>query len=132
MFDNENSTKIFIGGLITGGVIGGLTALIFAPKSGREFRRDISDKGNELLDDTEMLIEDAKSKASKILKDAKKTAEELIKDAGEKVEKLSHNTENLISQSRNKLEDNVSRIKEAVKTGVEAYNDDSNRTIKKQ
>ena len=51
MYREENNTGRFITGLITGSVLGGIAALLFAPKSGKEFRQDISDKGNELYDD---------------------------------------------------------------------------------
>ena len=43
MFESENASKSFITGLLTGGLLGGVLALLFAPKSGKEFRKDISD-----------------------------------------------------------------------------------------
>jgi gas vesicle protein len=37
-------------GIVTGAVIGGVVALLFAPKSGKETRQIISDKANEVVD----------------------------------------------------------------------------------
>ena len=37
-------------GIVTGAVIGGVLALLFAPKSGKETRQLISDKANEVVD----------------------------------------------------------------------------------
>ena len=34
----------FAGGLVVGGVVGGVAALMFAPKKGEDFRRDIKEK----------------------------------------------------------------------------------------
>lgn len=34
----------FAGGLVVGGVVGGAVALMFAPKKGEDFRRDIKEK----------------------------------------------------------------------------------------
>lgn len=36
-------------GLLIGGVVGSAAAMIFAPKSGRELRRDISNKSRSLI-----------------------------------------------------------------------------------
>lgn len=34
----------FAGGLVVGGVVGGAVALMFAPKKGEDFRRDVKEK----------------------------------------------------------------------------------------
>ena len=34
----------FAGGLVVGGVVGGAVALMFAPKRGEDFRRDVKEK----------------------------------------------------------------------------------------
>jgi gas vesicle protein len=39
-----------LAGALIGGAIGAITALVFAPKSGRELRRDIADRSAELYD----------------------------------------------------------------------------------
>jgi len=51
MFREEKKPKSFVSGLATGSVIGGIAALLFAFKSGKELRMDISEKSNEVLGD---------------------------------------------------------------------------------
>lgn len=34
----------FAGGIVVGGMVGGAVALMFAPKKGEEFRKDVMDK----------------------------------------------------------------------------------------
>ncbi|MBR5813341.1 MAG: YtxH domain-containing protein [Bacteroidaceae bacterium] len=34
----------FAGGVVVGGIVGGAVALMFAPKKGEEFRKDVMDK----------------------------------------------------------------------------------------
>ncbi|MBK9334897.1 MAG: YtxH domain-containing protein [Ignavibacteria bacterium] len=75
MFREEKNTGSFITGLLTGSVLGGITALLFAPKSGKEFRQDISNKSTELYDDANHLIVKAKDKTSMMLSDASDKAE---------------------------------------------------------
>ncbi len=45
-----NMGKGFVLGFFIGGVIGAVTALLFAPKSGRELRQDIKEKVDEIKD----------------------------------------------------------------------------------
>ncbi|MBK9334661.1 MAG: YtxH domain-containing protein [Ignavibacteria bacterium] len=56
MYREEKITGSFITGLVTGSLIGGVAALLFAPKSGKELRKDISVKGTELYDDANHLL----------------------------------------------------------------------------
>ena len=48
--NNDGMAKGLIIGFITGSVVGAVLALLYAPKSGKEMRRDIKDKTNELVD----------------------------------------------------------------------------------
>jgi gas vesicle protein len=98
MFDEEKNTGSFIGGLITGGLLGVMTGLLFAPKTGKEFRKNISDKTDKIMDDTNYLIENAKQKASNIISDAGKKAEQLIDDGKKKVESMTKGAENLMTK----------------------------------
>jgi gas vesicle protein len=47
---SQNSSALFFAGLVTGGVLGAGMALLMAPQSGLETRRQIRNKGIELTD----------------------------------------------------------------------------------
>lgn len=47
---SQNSSALFFAGLVTGGVLGAGMALLMAPQSGLETRRQIRNKGIELKD----------------------------------------------------------------------------------
>lgn len=133
MYDEERNKRSFIAGLITGGILGGLAALLFAPKSGKEFRKDIADKKDDILDDTNYLIENALEKSSAMIFDAKRKAEKLVDEGKKKVECMTKDAENLmgqakgkidtmskeagdlIAQGKDKAEESVSKIKQAIK-----------------
>ena len=85
----HRNTKSFLEGVITGAILGGIAGLLFSPKSGKKLRRDISDKTENLMDDTNRLIKKAKEKASDIISDATKRAEKLIEEGRKKVESLA-------------------------------------------
>ena len=38
-------------GFLTGGIVGAAIALLYAPKSGKELRKDIKDKADEFKDE---------------------------------------------------------------------------------
>lgn len=63
--DGIHAKDFFIGAL-TGAVVGSLTALLFAPKSGRELRQDINDQAFTLRDKTENLRSSAISKGNEL------------------------------------------------------------------
>ena len=127
MFKEEKRKKSFLSGLIAGGFIGGLAGLLFAPKSGRELRSDISDKGNEIINDTTDLLENAKSKAAGILTDIKHKAGNLI-DAGiSKAGDITHDAEELYNSGKEKIEEEIIMVKDAVKSGAEAYTNEKNK-----
>jgi gas vesicle protein len=42
---NQNSSLLFLAGLVTGSVVGASLALLLAPQSGEETRGQIRDKG---------------------------------------------------------------------------------------
>ena len=59
-----NGKKNFAVGAFFGGIVGGLTALLLAPKSGEKMRKDLTKKYQDMFDDvceqTSELVEKAK------------------------------------------------------------------------
>ncbi len=76
---------LFIG-FLAGGAIGVLAGLLFAPKSGKELRTDIWEKGAGLYGDTKEMFSDAQVRTRAVIDDAKTKADELKRGA---VQRLS-------------------------------------------
>ena len=51
MAEHENQQGRFFMGFLIGGVLGALAGIFFAPKSGKELRSDLKEKGSEVLKD---------------------------------------------------------------------------------
>ena len=66
---NKDNVIGFSIGLLTGAVIGGTIALLFAPKTGKETRQIIKDKATEVVDT-------AKEKTSELMGTVKDAASE--------------------------------------------------------
>jgi gas vesicle protein len=70
------SANSFLTGLLAGAAIGGIVALLYAPKSGKETREQIKNKFDELEKELEVLKGKASQKTGKIKEDlAKKLAD---------------------------------------------------------
>jgi gas vesicle protein len=103
-----NKTKgIFISFLL-GGAIGSAIALLYAPKSGKLLRSDISRKTNEL-------IEEGKKKTYDSFNDAKEKAESTIESAND-----------FLNTGKEKIVRKAEKVKDAFKAMYNAYNDERN------
>ncbi|OFY65211.1 MAG: hypothetical protein A2V64_06170 [Bacteroidetes bacterium RBG_13_43_22] len=74
------SAGSFIAGLLTGAVIGGAVALLYAPKSGKETREQIKQKLEDLEKEFETLKGNASQKADHIRKNMAERLAELKKE----------------------------------------------------
>ena len=81
MTEHENQQGHFCMGFLIGGILGALAGIFFAPKSGKELRSDIKEKGSEVLKEGKEIYADASTKAKEIIEVAKRQAEELKKEA---------------------------------------------------
>jgi|CZKP01.1.fsa_nt_gi gas vesicle protein len=135
--ENGYVKGLFIG-LLTGGAIGAIVALLYAPKSGQELRKDIKSKTDEYYDETEKFIADAKVKAKNMMNEGKKRSEQLISNAKSRSEELLKNAERIFTEAKSKtgtivstgkevVDSETSKLKTAFKAGVNAYKDTKNQ-----
>lgn len=78
--ENDNFSTL-ITGIIAGGIIGSITALLLAPSSGKILRRKINRKAGDMFDDVEQYYESSREKVQDLYADGKKRANDLIEDA---------------------------------------------------
>ncbi len=105
MSDIKMINGVFLSFLL-GGAIGGALGLLYAPKSGKQTRDDISRTSNELY-------EDGKKKTRESWNKAKDKAENIIDNVNEVI---GTNVEKIVRKSDN--------LNEALKSGINAYNID--------
>ena len=98
--EGRSSWESFLQGFIAGGLIGAGLALIFAPKSGQEFREDIKKKSSELAKDAEVLYSEAKDKTTDWWQDRLKKAEQLKEEAETKLEEAKSKTAEIIEEGK--------------------------------
>lgn len=128
---NNDGTKGFIFGLLAGSAIGAILALLYAPKSGRELRSDIKAKTDELMETADAALREARTKLPEISTEARKRGEQIISDVKSQASSLLEDADKVLSNARQRsgsiLDEGV-RIKDAVKSGLDAYKQERNRS----
>ena len=85
MEEQEKPQCHFCMGLLIGGALGALAGIFFAPKSGKELRSDISEKGIEVIKDAKEIIGEVKHQAKDLEKEAEGTCEKIAGKVQEKI-----------------------------------------------
>jgi gas vesicle protein len=137
MSQESNYTKGFIIGALVGGAAGAVTALLLAPKSGAELRKDIANTSTEIYgkaSDYVTQIEsqvgtsvvnsvnEGKEKASKIMSAARNKAEEILQDA----EKVLNEARSKASNAKENVQHKIENVRDAAKAGAEAFKTEMN------
>ncbi len=128
----NNYWKGFFAGTLLGGIAGAVTALLLAPKSGKELRRDIADKSYELYDKASDYMsvyrENVDSVVTDTVNEGKERANSIINSAREQADSLLRNAEEVFSSAKSKagnvkisIEDKVENLKDAAKAGADAF-----------
>ncbi|HUC20373.1 MAG TPA: YtxH domain-containing protein, partial [Candidatus Polarisedimenticolaceae bacterium] len=108
--------KGFVTGALIGTLIGGVTALLFAPKSGKETQADIKQKAQEVVKSANARLVELETELDGRIDSLKVAAKELHGEAYEESQRLITRAEIL----RNDLEASISRL---TKTGRDAKQD---------
>ncbi|HUN54584.1 MAG TPA: YtxH domain-containing protein [Smithella sp.] len=117
-------------GLFVGGLIGMALGVLFAPKSGRQTREDITRRADELL----VKAKKEYGKAVEKSKTAYNTAANNLKDLGTTAQEKAADVEGKVSefvhQGAEVIQSNKNRLKMAIDAGLEAYREEkSKKTI---
>lgn len=102
MTEHETPHSHLFAGLLIGGALGVLAGILFAPKSGKELRSEIKEKGSAVLKDAQEMYADASSKAKQIVLEAGHQAAELKKDADRHFSEARQKTKEILAQGEKK------------------------------
>ena len=113
---DKKKINTFLLSFLLGGIAGGTIALLYAPKSGRKLRDDISRKTNELIDES-------RKKAGNTWSTVKEKAESTMENTLESANNFLNTSAESISRKAAKIKDailpEVNTLYEDVKPGKE-------------
>jgi len=130
--DSGGFTRGLFLGAIIGGLVGAVTALLLAPKSGAELRKEIAEKSVDLYDKaTDMLqtveanvgdavhttVNEGRVRAQNIVQSAKNQAEELMSNA----DAVLKEARSKVHTAKDNIGDKIQNVRDAAKAGVEAF-----------
>src|SRR5690606_3572529 len=101
-----SETKQAIKGIFIGGVIGAAAALLLAPKSGRELRKDIRDRYSTVQDKTKQFVADAGGKTL-----------ELAQEVGRKTMDSADKTRTVIAGVQEEIQEQGAKALDNVRNG---------------
>lgn len=102
MTEHEKPQDHLFVGLLIGGALGALAGILFAPKSGKELRSEIREKGSAVLKDAKEIYADASTKAKEIIEEATHQAMALKKDADRHFAETRQKTKEILAHGEKK------------------------------
>lgn len=103
MSDNNMNGKDFLLGIVVGSALGAITALLLAPKSGRELRSDISDQYHTVSEKTQKIATEIGDKTQKIASELSDKTQKIASEVGEKSQELIGKAKEVVSTVSNEI-----------------------------
>ena len=112
----NNKTQKIVAAFLFGAAVGGVLAMLYAPKSGKETRQDISDEINNYT-------KKASEAKSKIIEIAKKFSNDMVNQTEKIYTDVRSFKEGKYSGNAEKIEREITRLRMAIKAAVDSYKD---------
>ena len=135
MSNNSDSgayTRGFVLGALFGGLAGAAVALLFAPKSGAELRKDLAQRSSEFYDKAsdyfgeidgkvghavQSTVNEGRQRAENIISSAKKQAEDIKSNA----EKILDDARSKASSMKEQVHSKFDHLRDAAKASADAF-----------
>ena len=125
--EKNGFTKGLVIGLLAGGVVGAITALLYAPKSGKELRSDLKQKANDIAEGASEYVKSARARSTDSVSRAKSTADDLTSDVKEQAGHILDDAEKVLSGIRERANAESGKVRTAFRAGVDAYRSEKDR-----
>ncbi|MBA4537702.1 YtxH domain-containing protein [Bacillus aquiflavi] len=114
--EERSNAKDFLVGSIVGAVVGAATALLLAPKSGKELRKDLNEQASLLKEKTETLKDTAITKGSDLAAAAKEKTNTLTKAVSEQSSQLLNKVKSIKKSESSETTDEATGADSDIKT----------------
>ncbi|MFP4368920.1 MAG: YtxH domain-containing protein [Bacteroidota bacterium] len=125
-------SKGFIIGALIGGMAGAVTALLLAPKSGEELRKDLSQQSTDFYGKASDYLKGVEKHVSEnvmtSVNDGRVRAQHIIDSARHQAESLLENAERVLqeakfkaSSTKTQVQDKIDQVRGAAKASADAF-----------
>lgn len=114
---DQYRTEGFLVGLLVGAASAALASLLFAPKAGKELRKDIENTTSKAWDQASDYLDTAKDKGHEVVEDVSEKASSYFNVASDEVDKAAKKTKGFFKKktSPNKFQDKIDEVAEVSK-----------------
>jgi gas vesicle protein len=134
IMDSEQESKLTKGlflGFVAGGVVGAIVALLYAPKPGRELRRDIRDRKDLIVDKAGEIFSGTAQTAEEFLNQERERTRQVVTSAKERAQTILDTAERSLSDAKTRASGVVDSVKQsagkvqtAAKAGMDSFRDE--------
>lgn len=123
--NKHENLESFVLGTFVGAAVAGLTALLLAPKSGKDMREDIAGQADKTKQQAKEYMSIVKDKGTKLKGTVEKAGSEYLDNASATYEQLTNqvgsdgDTEENLNKIKQEAKDTAEGLKDALKDGVE-------------
>ena len=100
--EKDGMAKGLLIGFLAGSVVGAVVALLYAPKSGKELRKDIKEKAADIKDEVSERLRFARAKAVDIINDGKRLSDQIVTDAKQQAGHILEDAEKILTTARSR------------------------------
>lgn len=132
--DKDQESKVTKGlflGFVAGGIVGAVVALLYAPKPGKDLRKDLLAQKDKLVDKANDFLKATAEAGEETLNEIPGRSREIISAAREKANSILENAEKTLSDAKTKAASRIDTVKttgtkvqSAAKAGMDAFRDE--------
>lgn len=111
----------FLLGTIFGAAVAGITALLYAPKSGKELRNDLNQQANMAKDSAKDYMDIAKEKGNELKETAQKAGSEYMQNMNETMNQMKNDLSSTTDEAKGDLDSIKSEVKETAVDMKDTY-----------
>ncbi|PWA09475.1 hypothetical protein DCC39_12930 [Pueribacillus theae] len=124
MSDNNLKSKDFLTGVIVGSIVGAVSALLLAPKSGKEMRSDLNEQASVMKERSLQLKDTAVEKGTEWISVAKEKSSDIAKTVSDQSSQVASKVKDITGQIKSNMDSGSSPL-----TSENPFLEDSNESI---
>ena len=133
--NGSDFTKGLVLGTLIGGMAGAITALLLAPTSGRELRKELAQRSGDIYDKASdyftTMEANVGTAVSNTVNEGRERAQTIINSAKRQAEELLSNAESVLTEAKSKaysakdnVQSKIDNIRSAAKASADAFRDE--------
>lgn len=131
MYDDRRGGGGVFSAFLLGGIVGAVLGLLFAPRSGKETRDMLQQKGQEYLDEGKEMYETGREKVTGIVESGREMVPEKTAELRSKIEETRERLKEQVGQASQAARERISKTTEATEGAIDRGADKAQESVDK-